>query len=112
MLKTHTILQNTGKKSKEKYRSKSKEKSSRCLDELTHSENSPERSKRHRKKRKKHKKKSKRHRSNERREKPSLGVITIDSDSDNNLEKANSSDMHNSPRKISLDPVEPSLLGH
>uniref|UniRef100_A0A8C6T8C9 E3 ubiquitin-protein ligase Topors n=1 Tax=Neogobius melanostomus TaxID=47308 RepID=A0A8C6T8C9_9GOBI len=88
------------KKSKEKYRRKS-------LEELNHSENSPERSKRHRKKKKKHKKKSKRHRSNERREKPSLGVITIDSDSDNCLDKANCSNMPISPSKTSPDPAEP-----
>lgn len=98
------------KKSKEKYCQKSKEKSSKYFDELNHSENSPERSKRHRKKKKKHKKKSKRHRSNERREKPSLNVITIDSDSDNCVDKANNSNMHNSPSKTSPDPAEPSLL--
>lgn len=98
------------KKSKEKHSEKSKDKSSRCTDELNHSENSPERSKRHRKKKKKHKKKSKRHKSSERRGKPSQTVITIDSDSDNCLDKANSSNMHNSPTRNSPDPGEPSLL--
>lgn len=99
------------KKSKENYRQKFKEKSSRCCEELNHLENSPERSKRHRKKKKKHKKKSKRHRSNERREKPSPSIITIDSDSDHFLDKANSSNLHdNSLGKTSSDPAEPSLL--
>lgn len=95
------------KKSKEKYNQKSKDKSSKCHDELNHSENSPERSKRHHKKKKKHKKKSKRHRS---REKPSPSVITINSDSDNCLDKANIFNMHKSPSKTSPDPAEPSLL--
>lgn len=98
------------KKSKDKHHQKFKEKGYRCVDDLNHSENSPEKSKRHRKKKKKHKKKSKRHRSSERKEKPSPSVITIDSDSDNCLDKADSSSVHNYPCKTSPDPAEPSPL--
>lgn len=91
------------KKSKDKHHKKSKEeleKSRRHLGaELIHSENSPERSKRHHKKKKKHKKKSKRHKSHERTEKHPPAIITIDSDSDQcaHKEVIQASNIDNSP---------------
>ncbi|XP_072318920.1 topoisomerase I binding, arginine/serine-rich a [Eucyclogobius newberryi] len=64
-----------------KHRKKSKDKEHKKDVELNRSENSPDRSRRHRKKKKKHKKKSKRHKSSERKEKRAANsVITIDSD--------------------------------
>ncbi|XP_020786196.2 topoisomerase I binding, arginine/serine-rich a [Boleophthalmus pectinirostris] len=94
------------KHSSSKHRKKSKDKSQDV--ELDRSENSPERSRRHRKKKKKHKKKSKRHKSSERKEKRASNVITIDSD--NCADGTQDNSTHNSPNKTSPDLAETTPL--
>uniref|UniRef100_A0A3B3ZMZ3 E3 ubiquitin-protein ligase Topors n=1 Tax=Periophthalmus magnuspinnatus TaxID=409849 RepID=A0A3B3ZMZ3_9GOBI len=93
---------NTTKRDLSKHRKKSKDKGQ---DVELHSENSPERSRRHRKKKKKHKKKSKRHKSSDPKEKTVLNIISVDSD--NCADGTQDNSTNNSPSKTSPVPTLP-----